>query len=192
MRCNTYNLLSDWLRPWQPLASQWALVSVWLLLILVMGEWLRCLPAFLDDKPAKPSGTAFHGKKPSVPPPVSKKPTKPADPKLMAQTDDQKVQESQKSKTDTCVAAATQTALFFLSALLNVCSGGHFKNTYELLNLRALKFSPAKKMHVFQCMSKIFCVEFQMYPLKFHTKYLTHTLKDMIFIQHWNFKSSWI
>ena len=88
-----------------------------------MGEWLCCLPAFLDDKPAKPSGTAFHGKKPSVPPPVSKKPTKPADPKLMAQTDDQKVQESQKSKTDTCVAAATQTALFCLSALINVCSG---------------------------------------------------------------------
>ena len=27
-----------------------------------------------------------------------------------------------------------------------------------------------------------FCVEFQMYPLKFHTKYLTHTLKDMIFL----------
>ena len=27
-------------------------------------------------------------------------------------------------------------------------------------------------------------------PLKFHTKYLTHTLKDIIFIQHWNFKSS--
>ena len=62
--------------------------------------------------------------------------------------------------------------------------GGHFKNTYELLNLRALKFSPANKIHIFQCMSKIFCVEFQRYPLKFHTKYLTHTLKDMIFIQH--------
>ena len=62
--------------------------------------------------------------------------------------------------------------------------GGHFKNTYELLNLRALKFSPANKVHIFQCKGKIFCVEFQRYPLKFHTKYLTHTLKDMIFIQH--------
>ena len=29
-------------------------------------------------------------------------------------------------------------------------------------------------------MAKIFCVEFQRYSLKFHTKYLTHTLKDMI------------
>ena len=28
------------------------------------------------------------------------------------------------------------------------------------------------------------------YPLKFHTKYLTHTLKDMTFIRHWNCKSS--
>ena len=69
--------------------------------------------------------------------------------------------------------------------------GGGFKNTYELLNLRALKFSPVDKIYIFQCMSKIFCVEFQRYPLKFHTKYLTHTLKDVIFIlQHRNFKSS--
>ena len=73
-------------------------------------------------------------------------------------------------------------------------SGGRFKNTYELLNLRALKFSYANKIHIFQCMAQcmgeIFCVEFQRYPLNFHTKYLTHTLKDMIFIQHGNFKSS--
>ena len=69
-------------------------------------------------------------------------------------------------------------------------SGGRFKNTYELLNLRALKFSYVNKIHIFQCMGKIFCVEFQRYPLKFHTKYLTHTLKDMIFMQFWNFKSS--
>ena len=68
--------------------------------------------------------------------------------------------------------------------------GGRFKNTYELLNLRALKFSYMNKIHIFQCMDKIFCVEFQRYPLKFHTKYLTHTLKDMIFMQFWNFKSS--
>ena len=68
--------------------------------------------------------------------------------------------------------------------------GGVSKNTYELLNLRALKFSYVNKIHIFQCMDKIFCVEFQRYPLKFHTKYLTHTLKDMIFMQFCNFKSS--
>ena len=68
--------------------------------------------------------------------------------------------------------------------------GRHFKNTYELLNLRALKISMSYKNHIFQCMGQIFCVEFQRYPLKFHTKYLTHTLKDIIFIQHQNFKSS--
>ena len=61
---------------------------------------------------------------------------------------------------------------------------GPFKKTYELLNLRALKISPVNNSHIFQCMGKIFCVEFQRVPLKFHTKYLTHTLKDMIFIQH--------
>ena len=43
--------------------------------------------------------------------------------------------------------------------------------------LRALKFSALYKNHIFQCMGKIFCVEFQRYPLKFYTKYLTHTLK---------------
>ena len=59
-------------------------------------------------------------------------------------------------------------------------SRGRFKNTYELLNLRALKFSPVNKTRIFQCMGKIFWVEFQRYPLKFHTKYLTHTLKDVI------------
>ena len=67
---------------------------------------------------------------------------------------------------------------------------GRFKNTYELLNLRAFKFLPVNKIHIFQCMGKVFCVEFQRYPLKFHTKYPSHTLKNMIFIQHGNFKSS--
>ena len=68
--------------------------------------------------------------------------------------------------------------------------GGRFKNTYELLNLRALKISKLHKNHIFQCMGKIFCVEFQRVPLKFHTKYLTHTLKDVDFIHIWKFKSS--
>ena len=50
-------------------------------------------------------------------------------------------------------------------------SGGHLKNAYELLNM-------LYKNHIFQCMGKVFCVE-----LKFHMKYFTHTLKDVIFIQ---------
>ena len=60
---------------------------------------------------------------------------------------------------------------------------GHFKNTYELLNLRALKNKFLYKNQIFQSMSKIFWVEFQRFPLKFHTKYLTHTLKDDPFIK---------
>ena len=67
---------------------------------------------------------------------------------------------------------------------------GRFKNTCELLHLRAHKFSLVNKIHIFQCTGQIFCVEFQRYPLKFRTKYLTNTLKDMIFIQHLNLKSS--
>ena len=45
--------------------------------------------------------------------------------------------------------------------------GGRFNNAYELLNLRALKISMLYKSHIFQCMGKIFCVEFQRVPLSF-------------------------
>ena len=91
-----------------------------------------------------------------------------------------------------------QACALFCSVLFSymfICThicvlGGRFKNTYELLNLRALQFSYVNKIHIFQCMGTIFCVAFQRYPLKFHTKYLTHTLKYMIFMQFWNFKSS--
>ena len=67
---------------------------------------------------------------------------------------------------------------------------GGVQTLMTFLSLGALKFSPTNKIHIFQCTGKIFCVEFQRYPLKIHTKYLPRTLKDMIFIQHWNFKSS--
>ena len=77
------------------------------------------------------------------------------------------------------------------SCLFHV-SRGHFKKAYRLLNLRNLKLSPVNKMHSFQCMGKSFCMEFSWEPLKFHTKYFTHTLKVTILIKHWNFKSSWI
>ena len=75
---------------------------------------------------------------------------------------------------------------------LAMARGGRFKNTFELLNLRALKLSIVDKIIIFQCMGKIFCVEFQRYPLKFHTKYLTHTLKDVDFIHNRKYKSSYI
>ena len=46
-------------------------------------------------------------------------------------------------------------------------------------------------------MGKIFCVKFQKYPLKFHTKYLNHTLKDVILynieiLRAIRFKSSYV
>ena len=65
---------------------------------------------------------------------------------------------------------------------LSICRG-HLKNFNRLINLRALKSPLLNELHIFQCMGKTFCEEFQRYPLKFHTKYLTHTLKDTIFIQ---------
>ena len=53
---------------------------------------------------------------------------------------------------------------------------GAFQNAYEFVNLGTLKFSTLYKNRIFQCMGNIFRVEFQRYPLKFNTKYLTHTL----------------
>ena len=75
-------------------------------------------------------------------------------------------------------------------------SGAFLKNTYELLNLRALKFLSVNKIYIFHCMGKIFCVEFQRYPLQFHTKYLTRTLKIWFFynseiLRALRFKSSY-
>ena len=39
--------------------------------------------------------------------------------------------------------------------------GGFFESAYELINVRALKFSTLCKNHIFKCMIKIFWVEFQ-------------------------------
>ena len=86
--------------------------------------------------------------------------------------------------------AITWSMMTQLNDAYYVSTGGRFKNAYELLNLRALKIPMLYKNRIFQCMSKIFCVEFQRVPLKFHTKYLTHTLKDVNFIHRWNLKSS--
>ena len=67
--------------------------------------------------------------------------------------------------------------------LSQVSSGDHFKSAYKLLNLKAFKSSHLNKICIFQCMGRILCVEFQRVDLKFHTKYLTHTLfKDMILL----------
>ena len=76
-------------------------------------------------------------------------------------------------------------ALQLMTLASHACYGGRIKNEHELLNLRALKISMFYKNHIFQCMGKIFSVEFQRVPLKFHTNYLVHTLKDVDFIHGW-------
>ena len=58
----------------------------------------------------------------------------------------------------------------------------------RVLNL--LRFQHYIKFQVFRYMGKIFGMEFQRYPLKFPTKYLTNTLKDVHFIQMQNFIGS--
>ena len=80
--------------------------------------------------------------------------------------------------------------ILFCFVLFFVFWGGVSKNEYELLNLRAIKISTLYKNCIFQWTGKIFCVEIQRCPLKFHPKYLTHTLKDVYCIRRWIFKSS--
>ena len=63
---------------------------------------------------------------------------------------------------------------------------GAFKNIYKLVNLGALKFSLLRKLHIFQCMGNIFRVEAQRVFLKFHTTYVTYTLKKMYTILKFN------
>ena len=58
--------------------------------------------------------------------------------------------------------------------------------------LRALENSILYKNQIFQCMGKKSCVDFKSFPLKLHTKYLTHTLEDDHFIKLWKFKCSQI
>ena len=94
-----------------------------------------------------------------------------------------------KKETQLCALFIGYIASISFEYLTNTLIEEHFEIIHKFLNL---KFSPCIKIHIFQCMGKIYCVEFQRVPLKFHTRYLTHTLKDMIFIQHWSFKSSWI
>ena len=79
----------------------------------------------------------------------------------------------------TCKFIVKTVAHLFLWLMWST-PGVFFKNTYELLNPRALKISMLHKNCISQCMGKIFCMEFQREPLKFHTKYLIHTLKDVL------------
>ena len=52
---------------------------------------------------------------------------------------------------------------------------GRFKKAYELVNLGIFKSSLLNKIHIFQCMGEIFCLQFQNVHLNLHTKYLNHT-----------------
>ena len=59
------------------------------------------------------------------------------------------------------------------------------KSTVGILN-----FSLLNKIHIFHVQARYFWVEFQRVTFKYHTKYLAHLLKDMIFIHHRNLQSS--
>ena len=73
--------------------------------------------------------------------------------------------------------------------LLTIC----FKNLYESVYLEALGSSFLKKSTYLSMYGWDILSGFQRVPLKFHTKYLTHPLKDTIFfIRYGKFESSQI
>ena len=65
-----------------------------------------------------------------------------------------------------------QFANIFKCYFFHLCKNAH---------MNGLEYSSLNKMYIFQCIGKRFCVEFQKMPLKFHTKYFTHTLKAILF-----------
>ena len=69
-----------------------------------------------------------------------------------------------------CVFVVVPKQLCRVQPRQSLDSSRRLKNTYELLNPRALKISMLYKNRIFQCMDKIFCVEFQRFSLKFHAK----------------------
>ena len=56
-----------------------------------------------------------------------------------------------------------------------------FKNSYDLINLGTLKSSLLNKLHIFHCMGKICCAEFQRVPLKFHSKLISYHTSKLFF-----------
>ena len=72
----------------------------------------------------------------------------------------------------------------FTLAIFHTC----FKNAYRFITLGALKFSLLNKLHIFQCMSENFCVQYQRVPLKSYTRYFTGRLENAFFMQCWKFK----
>ena len=62
--------------------------------------------------------------------------------------------------------------------------GGRLTKAYDVTiqryrNLHA-KIEDSK-IHILRCMGSKFCVKFQRFPLKFHTKFWTHTTQNMHF-----------
>ena len=47
------------------------------------------------------------------------------------------------------------------------------------------------KMHILRCMGSKFCAKFQRCPLKFHTKFWTHTPQNMHFTSYQKFDDLW-
>ena len=82
----------------------------------------------------------------------------------------------------------------FMYNLSNNSTGARLTKAYDVTNQRCRK-SHAKiedsKMHILRCMGSKFCMKFQRCPLKFHTKFWTHTPQNMHFMRCWKFDDLW-
>ena len=73
-------------------------------------------------------------------------------------------------------------------------SGARLTKAYDV-TIQRYRNSHAKnediKMHILRCMGSKFCVKFQRCPLKFHTKFWTHTPQNMHFTRWYKFDDLW-
>ena len=72
--------------------------------------------------------------------------------------------------------------------------GGRLTKTYDVTIPRYRKSQrkiTVGKMHILRCMGSKFCVKFQRAPLKFHTRFWTHSPQNMHFTRCSKFDELW-
>ena len=110
------------------------------------------------------------------------------------------------TQTDTCIFVYMQNMLkhacIYVQQNIHIClliniydrSGARLTKAYDV-TIQRYRNSHAKihdsKMHILRCLGSKFCVKFQRCPLKFHTKFWTHTPQNMHFMRWWKFGDLW-
>ena len=95
-------------------------------------------------------------------------------------------------KIPVCISWATMNFVCLILSLFSSgnktvdIAGARLTKAYDV-TIQRYRNSHAKihdsKMHILRCMGSQFCVKFQRCPLKFHTKFWTHTPPNMHFMR---------